>query len=38
VYCTDLVGLIEAKEIIEGDELDNVVGADDGKSLLKVII
>ena len=38
VYCTDLVALTEAKEILEGDNFDNFIGADDGKSLLKVII
>ena len=38
MYCTDLVALTEAKNIIEGEEFDNVIGVDDGKSLFKVII
>ena len=38
VYCTDLVALTEAKEIVEGDDFDDIVGTDDGKLLLKVVI
>ena len=36
MYCTDLLGLTEAKQIVEGDEFENVLGVDDGKSLFKV--
>ena len=35
VYCTDIKALIEAKEIIEGGEYDNIIGVDYGKSILK---
>ena len=37
MYCTDLVGHTEAKEIVEGEGFDNILGIDDGKSLLKVL-
>ena len=37
VYCVDLVGFLEAKDIIAGEECENVVGFDDGKKLLKVL-
>jgi KRAB domain-containing zinc finger protein len=36
VYCTDLLALTEAKEVLEEDEYENVIGIDDGKDLLKV--
>ena len=34
----DLAALIEAKDIVEGDEFDNIIGVDDGKTILKVIL
>ena len=36
VYCTDLLALTEAKQVLEEDEYENVLGIDDGKDLLKV--
>lgn len=36
VFCSDLLGLTEARELVEDDEYENVLGIDDGKSLLKV--
>ena len=36
VYCTDLVALTEAKEIMEGEVYKNMLGLDDGKDLIKV--
>ena len=33
----DLVGLTEAKEIVEGEGFDNILRVDDGKSLSKVL-
>jgi hypothetical protein len=36
VYCTDLVGLIEAKDILGDTIYNNVLGVDDGKKCLKV--
>ena len=32
------MALIEAKEIVEGEEFDNIIGVDDGKTIMKVII
>ena len=36
VYCTDLEGLAEARELLEDGEYEIVLGIDDGKDLLKV--
>ena len=36
VYCTDLLALTEAKQVLEEEEYENVLGIDDGKDLLKV--
>ena len=36
VYCTDLEALSEAKDILEGEKFDIIIGIDDGKELLKV--
>ena len=39
VYCTDLVALTEAKNLLEEEEeYENVIGVDDGKGLLKVML
>ena len=36
VYCTDLLALTEAKQVLEEEEYESVIGIDDGKDLLKV--
>ena len=36
VYCTDLLALTEAKQVLEEEEYESVLGIDDGKDLLKV--
>lgn len=36
VFCHNLPALAEAKELVEGEEYDSIIGIDDGKKLLKV--
>ena len=36
VYCTDLVELIEAKDMIGDTVFTNILGVDDGKGIMKV--